>query len=190
MTFLPPLHSDLNEKSLECLWGLHCNDKTKEHVNHFRHCQTSKSDHKQIDPCRYGVNCRLQFATNNSVHNSKYSHPCRFAEHCRNPDNEIYLTHEPLNVKLCKYDKNCRDRTKPFHRCQYQHTDLPYYLIPCRDQSNCTNQSENHRMKYSHGEQIGPLQVDKHEKKKICNCGAKCSNHDDHHRAKFIHPSN
>jgi len=45
-------------------------------------------------------------------------------------------------------------------------------------------------MKYSHGEQIGPLQVDKHEKKKICNCGAKCSNHNDHHRAKFIHPSN
>ncbi|CAF3116028.1 unnamed protein product, partial [Rotaria sp. Silwood2] len=42
----------------------------------------------------------------------------------------------------------------PFHRAQYRHTDLPDFLIPCRDQENCQDRSDEHRIKYSHGERV------------------------------------
>lgn len=43
--------------------------------------------------------------------------------------------------------------TDPFHRAKYRHTDLPDFLVPCRDQK-CPNTTDDHRTKYSHGEDV------------------------------------
>ncbi|CAF4339226.1 unnamed protein product, partial [Rotaria sordida] len=48
--------------------------------------------------------------------------------------------------------RNCKDLCNPIHRGQYRHTGWPDFLIPCRDQEKCRNQSDQHRIKYSHGE--------------------------------------
>ena len=106
----------------------------------------------KLIPCRHGINCLTQFSADGSTHNSTYSHPCRFAELCRN--HEPHLTHEPRQVPGCHLDKKCQLLSNTRHRAKYRHSDLPYFLIPCRFQSQCKDNTEKHRIKYSHGEQV------------------------------------
>ena len=60
-------------------------------------------------------------------------------------------------VTRCPHDKSCQLLQDPYHRARYRHTDLPDFLIPCRDQPHCENRSSEHRKKYSHGEKIDVL---------------------------------
>ena len=107
-----------------------------------------------LKPCRDNVNCLLHYATNESGagHNAKFSHPCRFSELCQNK--EPHLTHDDHSSPLCTYDKDCKKLTDPFHRAKYRHTNLPDFLIPCRHHTKCHDKSNEHRIKYSHGEQV------------------------------------
>ncbi|CAF4422869.1 unnamed protein product [Rotaria sp. Silwood2] len=110
-------------------------------------------DHSlSLIPCPDNINCLIQYSEQGPTHNSKFSHPCRFAELCRNQ--EPHLIHESRQVSKCILDRHCSDLCDPFHRAQYRHTDLPYFLIPCRDQENCQDRSDEHRIKYSHGERV------------------------------------
>jgi len=119
---------------------------------------TTSGDHSHdsssLKPCPDNVNCVLQYAAGASgtAHNSKFSHPCRFSELCQNK--EPYLTHDPHPSPLCDYDKDCNKLADAFHRAEYRHTDLPDFLVPCRNQNKCPDKSDEHRMKYSHGEQV------------------------------------
>ncbi|CAF1541060.1 unnamed protein product [Rotaria sp. Silwood1] len=108
-------------------------------------------DKEKLRPCPNSINCLEQ--TSND-HCKRYSHPCRFAELCRNQDKEPHLTHEPHRVIPCVHDKSCKRLDDPVHRASYRHTGLPDFLVPCRDQKACRNQTGEHRMKYSHGENI------------------------------------
>ncbi|CAF3858763.1 unnamed protein product, partial [Rotaria sp. Silwood1] len=103
-----------------------------------------------LTPCPDSIYCLIQYSEEGSTHNSKYSHPCRFSELCR--DQECHFTHEPHQVIQCSADRNCKDLCNPIHRAQYRHTGWPDFLIPCRDQQKCRNESDQHRLKYSHGE--------------------------------------
>ena len=105
-----------------------------------------------LKPCPDNINCLHQYAPDGNSHNSKFSHPCRFAELCRNK--EAHLTHKPHPCPQCRADGKCEKVTDPYHRAQYRHTDLPDFLIPCRDQSKCQNKSIDHLKQYSHGEQV------------------------------------
>jgi hypothetical protein len=111
-------------------------------------------DTSSLKPCPENVNCLIQYETGASgtSHNSKFSHPCRFSELCRNK--ESYFTHDPHPSSLCSYDKGCNKLTDPFHRAEYRHTDQPDFLVPCRNQNKCSDKSNEHRIKYSHGEQV------------------------------------
>ncbi|CAF1327794.1 unnamed protein product [Rotaria sordida] len=108
-----------------------------------------------LTPCSDSIYCLIQYSEEGSTHNSKYSHPCRFSELCRDP--EPHLTHEIHQVPRCNFDRNCKDLCNPIHRGQYRHTGWPDFLIPCRDQEKCRDQSDQHRIKYSHGERVMEL---------------------------------
>ena len=114
---------------------------------------TAKGDSSLI-PCRDNVNCLFQHSMSSAGkdHNTKYSHPCRFSELCRNKD--CSFIHDPHRSSMCRDDKKCRKLTDPSHRAEYRHTDLPDFLSPCRDQKKCPNTADDHRMKFSHGEQV------------------------------------
>jgi hypothetical protein len=105
-----------------------------------------------LEPCRDNVNCLVQYGKDGPSHNAKYSHPCRFSEVCRNKESN--LTHDPHPSPSCKNDKSCEKITDPYHRAEYRHTDLPDFLVPCRNQKKCGDKSKEHRIKYSHGEQV------------------------------------
>ncbi|CAF1338926.1 unnamed protein product [Adineta steineri] len=111
------------------------------------------NDNSTLKPCPKGINCPIQFSDNTKTHNAQYSHPCRFAELCRKP--EIDLTHPQKRRELqhCSSDTNCNKLCDPIHRARFVHTGLPFYLIPCRQQQNCRDNTEVHRKKYSHGEE-------------------------------------
>lgn len=111
-----------------------------------------KTDGSRLTPCRDNINCLLQYSTQSAVHNSTFSHPCRFAEICHNM--EPHLTHEPHIVPMCRSDQHCAELTDPIHRAQFRHTDRPDFLIPCQQQSACTDGSPQHRIRYSHGEPV------------------------------------
>ncbi|CAF0937598.1 unnamed protein product [Rotaria sordida] len=108
-------------------------------------------DKEKLRPCRDSINCLQQTLDD---HCKRYSHPCRFSELCRNQDKEPYLTHEPHPVEKCLHDTFCKRLDDPFHRATYRHTNLPDFLIPCRDQRTCQIRSTEHRIKYSHGENV------------------------------------
>ncbi|CAF3876655.1 unnamed protein product [Rotaria sp. Silwood1] len=116
--------------------------------------EDNNGDSSSLKPCPDNVNCLLQYTTDGSEtrHNSKFSHPCRFSELCRNK--EPHLTHDIHPSPLCSYDKNCNKLTDPIHRAEYRHTNLPDFLVPCRLQKKCTDKSNEHRIKYSHGEKV------------------------------------
>ena len=107
-----------------------------------------------VKPCPDNVNCLVRYSTSpaGKEHNSKFSHPCRFSELCR--DKESYLTHDPHPSPPCSYGSKCYKVTDPFHRAEFRHKDLSDFLVPCRDQKKCSNDSGEHRTKYSHGEQV------------------------------------
>ncbi|CAF3933604.1 unnamed protein product [Rotaria sordida] len=104
-----------------------------------------------LKPCKDSVYCLQQ---NSSKHTKQFSHPCPFSELCTRKAKEPHLTHERHNVLKCAKDKNCSNKSDPVHRANYRHTNLPDYLIPCRRQSNCPDQSLKHREKYFHGETL------------------------------------
>ncbi|CAF3434099.1 unnamed protein product [Rotaria socialis] len=119
--------------------------------------ETKKSSfNKAYDPvrasCPKSIDCPIQFSNDGKDHNSKFSHPCRFAELCRDP--EAHLTHETRQVTTCELDKKCQSLCDPIHRALYRHTDLPYFLIPCKFQATCTDVSDKHCIKYSHGQRV------------------------------------
>ncbi|CAF2547621.1 unnamed protein product [Rotaria sp. Silwood2] len=105
-----------------------------------------------ITPCPCGINCLIQFSDKGLHHNSKYSHPCRFADLCQNL--EPHLIHELHPVSACPFDQNCKRLGDAYHRAEYLHSGLPYFLIPCRYQGQCRDNTEKHRIKYSHGEKV------------------------------------
>ncbi|CAF2147898.1 unnamed protein product [Rotaria magnacalcarata] len=161
-----------------------------------------------LTPCPDGVNCLMQYSDRSSMHNSTYSHPCRFSELCR--DHEPHLTHEPHKVPRCDSDRNCKDLCNPIHRAEYRHTGRPDFLIPCRNQEKCRNRTDEHRIKYSHGEHIvKPINstqervsslaqsnrssqqqtsFDRRERI-VCRYGTRCHDSTDRHRKKYSHPS-
>jgi hypothetical protein len=181
---------DENMQRMPCGWDSDCNDQSEQHLAKFSHSHIGKAHDHQCKACMHGVNCLIQFSKDGSKHNSKYSHPCRFAEFCRNP--EAHLTHEPLNVPQCSYDKNCNKLDNPIHRSKYRHTGLPYFLKPCRDQAVCKEQSKDHRIKYSHGEKVcepkTTVQGGNRHQQKTCKFGAKCTDDSKDHRERFSHP--
>ena len=103
----------------------------------------------KLRPCRDGLDCILSDST---PHCSTYSHPCRFAHRCNKKDTESHLTHEPNPTEKCKYDEKCVKIDDPRHRASFWHSGKPDYLRACRDQTRCSNNSSEHRSKYSHGE--------------------------------------
>jgi hypothetical protein len=105
----------------------------------------------KLPPCPDSVYCLNQ---NYQDHYEKYSHPCRFNELCRRQADEPYLVHERHNVPKCSKDSDCPERTDPVHRAKYRHTNLPDYLFPCRYQDSCYDKSPDHRIKFSHGEEL------------------------------------
>ncbi|CAM4828586.1 unnamed protein product [Rotaria magnacalcarata] len=161
-----------------------------------------------LTACPDGVNCLMQYSDRSPMHNSTYSHPCRFSELCR--DHEPHLTHEPHKVPRCDSDRNCKDLCNPIHRAEYRHTGRPDFLIPCRNQEKCRNRTDEHRIKYSHGEHIvKPINstqervsslaqsnrssqqqtsFDRRERI-VCRYGTRCHDSTDRHRKKYSHPS-
>nr|ACD54723.1 unknown [Adineta vaga] len=120
------------------------------HLNILPKKVVKKTD---LIPCRDNVNCLLQHSKRyGPAHNVTYSHPCLFSELCTTK--EAHLTHESHNAPKCKYDKKCKEINDPFHRVEYRHTNLPDFLIPCRHQNACYNDSFEHRIEFSHGEQV------------------------------------
>ncbi|CAF2136304.1 unnamed protein product [Rotaria magnacalcarata] len=147
-------------------------------------------------PCHDNINCLLQYSvTDTPAHNSKYSHPCLYSELCRNKD--CHLTHEPHKVAMCKCNKKCDQVVDPFHRAAYRHTDLSDFLKPCRDQTGCRDNSNKHRMRYSHGEKVYEVKGkevprEKHDRdqRTPCRYGSKCWGIGDHlHCKEYSHPS-
>ncbi|CAF3753117.1 unnamed protein product [Rotaria sp. Silwood1] len=110
-------------------------------------------DTLSLKPCPDSINCFIQFSDNASTHNSQFSHPCCFGDLCRNPEPNLTHPNESHTVPKCSFDKTCKQLCDPIHRAQYCHTGLPYFLIPCRHQKRCKDNSESHRKKYSHGEE-------------------------------------
>ncbi|CAF3831627.1 unnamed protein product [Rotaria sp. Silwood1] len=110
-------------------------------------------DSSSLKPCPEGINCLIQFSDNAKTHNSQYSHPCRYAELCRNPEPNLTHPRAPRGLPHCSSDTNCKQLCDPMHRAHFCHTDLPFYLIPCRRQKSCNDNSEGHRKKYSHSEE-------------------------------------
>ncbi|CAF3704753.1 unnamed protein product [Rotaria sp. Silwood1] len=104
-------------------------------------------------PCSNSINCLLQYS-DSKEHNEKYSHPCRFSELCRSIPDHPHLEHISHLVPICQYNKICRERGNPIHRAQHRHSDLPDYLVPCRYQQGCSDKTDKHRIKYSHGEKV------------------------------------
>ncbi|CAF2714671.1 unnamed protein product [Rotaria sp. Silwood2] len=153
-------------------------------------------------PCQDNVNCLLQHSSKHQEeHNSKYSHPCRFSELCK--DKEPHFTHEPHRVLMCKHDKKCTQLDDAFHRAAYRHTDLPDFLVPCRDQRTCHDTSKTHRIKFSHGEDVYPktsiakqeshtdspaARQGKKDGRASCQWGSKCRDITNaQHRAEYSH---
>ena len=107
----------------------------------------------KLTPCRDNVNCLQQNSKRRGPnHNAQYSHPCAFSELCRKK--EPHCTHEQHRVAICRNDKKCNQLSDPIHRAEYRHTDLPDFLVPCRYQAQCHDKSPEHRITYSHGEQV------------------------------------
>ncbi|CAF1531382.1 unnamed protein product [Adineta ricciae] len=107
----------------------------------------------ELIPCHDNVNCLLQHSRRRGpAHNAVYSHPCSFSELC--VAKEAHLTHEPRNSPICNHDKKCKQINDPFHRAECRHTNLPDFLIPCRYQTTCYDDSFEHRIEFSHGEQV------------------------------------
>ena len=108
-------------------------------------------------PCSDSIYCLRQYSSED--HNKKYTHPCRFSEACRNRSDHPHLVHIPNPIPQCQWDRNCSELTNPLHRAEFRHTNFPDFLIPCRNHPNCTNKSNEHRIKYSHGETIPSLSI-------------------------------
>ncbi|CAF4897659.1 unnamed protein product, partial [Rotaria socialis] len=125
---------------------------------------------------------------------------------CR--DHEPHLTHEPHKVPRCDSDRNCKDLCNPIHRAEYRHTGRPDFLIPCRNQEKCRNRSDDHRIKYSHGElivkpinstqeRVSPLAQSNRSSRQqtssdrseriVCRFGAGCHDSSDRHRKNECH---
>lgn len=112
---------------------------------------------KKFNLCPDSVHCLLQYLQTPAAeeHKKQYTHPCRFSEICRRRHLEPHLVHIPHSVPNCDKDKTCSRLTDPLHRAQFRHSDLPDYLVPCKDQQKCRKQHDKeHRTKYSHQEII------------------------------------
>ncbi|CAF4108583.1 unnamed protein product, partial [Rotaria sordida] len=161
---------------------------------------TADDASSSITPCLDNINCLIQYKADESDHNAKFSHPCRFSELCQSK--ECQRIHETHQVSMCNHDKKCHKLTDPFHRAEFRHTGMPDYLIPCRNQAKCTDTSTQHRMKYSHGEQVYGIssliasqnassqqqQNDDRDSQIPCRWGGKCYDFNSQHRAKYAHP--
>ena len=117
-------------------------------------------NHMRPTPCRYGVNCPQAYNKNVAAdsHNIQYSHLCQYYNSCTRKAEHSYFEHNPNSVPECKLQSKCSQLADPYHRCQYRHANLPDILFPCNAQSNCQDQSDRHRQKYSHGEMVQPPQ--------------------------------
>ncbi|CAF1449120.1 unnamed protein product, partial [Rotaria sordida] len=144
-----------------------------------------------LKSCPDSIYCLIQFSDDGPDHNSNYSHPCRFADQCRQP--EEHLTHEPHPVPDCQFGKGCKQLNDPIHRSKYHHPGWPYFLIPCYDQKRCPNKSNQHRIKYSHGERVFETKrtadTQDYDQQKPCRHGIRCRDIGDAQHCKmFSHP--
>ena len=155
-----------------------------------------RDDNPTLSPCRDNVNCLRQHSERHGPsHNAQYSHPCPFSELCRK--REPHFAHEPHRVSMCKKDKKCDQLTDPFHRAEYRHTDLPDFLLPCRYQAACYEHSAEHRVTYSHGEQVyktNTLSATTDRASPLartpCKWGSKCRDiGNNQHRREYSHPT-
>ncbi|CAF3925214.1 unnamed protein product [Adineta steineri] len=121
------------------------------HSNAIEPASLSDNALPTLKPCKDSIYCLQQHS---SKHKKQYSHPCGYSELCIRKAKEPYLTHERHNALKCAQDRNCLEKHDPIHRATYRHTNLPDYLIPCRKQTNCPDQSSKHRIKYFHGENL------------------------------------
>ncbi|CAF0757815.1 unnamed protein product [Adineta steineri] len=112
----------------------------------------------KLSPCRDSIYCLNQDVKD---HIDEFSHPCRFNELCRRQRDEPHLIHQRHNISKCTQDRDCNEKTNPIHRAQYRHQGLSDFLIPCRYQDDCYIKSEEHRLKYFHGEEIPLIKKNK-----------------------------
>ena len=105
----------------------------------------------KLPPCNDSIYCLNQ---NTREHTDRFSHPCRFNEVCRRMADEPHLVHQHHKVSKCSDDRDCRERTDAVHRAKFRHSGLPDFLVPCRHQEMCYDKTPEHRIKYSHGEEI------------------------------------
>ncbi|CAF0934714.1 unnamed protein product [Adineta ricciae] len=160
--------------------------------------------------CSDNVNCLKQYSTDGREHNAKFVHPCPFSEKCRDKDSHTTHTHEPHDAPRCSYDRDCKKLNDPYHRAAYRHTGRPDFLQPCRYQKGCRDKTYDHRMKYSHGEEVftkssssssaaaaaapSKEESEKHEshdhsEQTPCRDGRSCRDISTDHRKRFSHPS-
>ncbi|CAF0995448.1 unnamed protein product, partial [Rotaria sordida] len=106
--------------------------------------------------CPNSIHCLLLYSDSEEgrKHNSQYTHLCHFSEKCRNKAIEPHLIHLPHKIPMCQYNNQCQQLADSIHRAQFRHSNLPDYLVPCRYQQNCRTKTPEHRIKYSHGENI------------------------------------
>jgi hypothetical protein len=69
-------------------------------------------------------------------------------------DKKVESNDESHQVEQCPFDAACQKLDDPIHRAKYRHKGYPEVLIPCPEKSSCRNKTFDHRIKYSHGEQV------------------------------------
>lgn len=163
-------------------------------------------DEKKLQPCPDSINCLKR---ESSKHMKEYLHPCPYSELCPNKNKEPHLTHEPHKVEQCPERNSCRKLEDPHHRAKYRHRYYPDFLIPCHDGSKCSDKSKEHRITYSHGEQIqisaarsSSLKPSSEYHEKVsynpgrndqqiaCRHGSNCRDQNDaQHCSKYSHPN-
>ncbi|CAF1654972.1 unnamed protein product, partial [Adineta ricciae] len=119
---------------------------------------------------------------------------------CRKQADEPHLVHQNHKVPRCTDDRDCREKADPVHRAQYRHRGLPDLLMACQYQELCYDKSDEHRLRYFHGEEIpsfkkhkplAPVIASTRPRAVIpCKFGNDCRNKNDpKHSATYSHPT-
>ncbi|CAF1047732.1 unnamed protein product [Rotaria sordida] len=147
----------LNQSPANDIHSLSRNENTQKSpvITQDKDQAASKENVSRCQPCPDSINCLLRYSPKYSrAHNGIYSHPCRYSELCRCIPDHPHLEHKPHRVPMCDKDEKCEKLIDPFHRAAFRHSKLSDYLIPCRDQRDCTIKTKEHLIMYSHGENV------------------------------------
>ncbi|CAM2714093.1 unnamed protein product [Rotaria socialis] len=106
-----------------------------------------------LKPCRDGADCLLQH-NGSTEHNECFSHPCCWLDLCRDIDKSDHsrcYTHSTDDIDECKYGAaHCAKLGDLEHRRTHRHNGLPYLLMPCKHNAQCSDRSTEHLKKYKH----------------------------------------